>query len=478
MATLIEPLRARDSSAAMSAVFVPSFARDSRAIGDRLAKMGVSVTVADVGEAMKLLAGGRFALCLVDLSDDRSAAPNIRALRAQHPEIPIAGLLDATKPFMAAEAIRSGAVELLGWPFDDRDVGTMIANLRERISVVDHDDDSVNTPGDAARIAEPLIAQSPAMRVVLDQIRTSAADHGGVLLSGEPSTGRQLIARAIHALGRPDSPFQAIDCATMSPEALEQSLFGIKDDGRQHGGSRGGAERIGKSGAIYVARGGTLFLGNVAEAPARVQAKLARLLRDREANMTERRSIVSLDVRAIASVDPGPEAAVSDGRLRRDLYERISTFRIEVPALRRRREDVPLLALHFLRSIGSDQGSQPKTLTRSALALLAVLPWPGNGRELRVLLELLVRSVDRPVIQLEDLLDHVRLDGLSTRIDVTGTLRDAKARFERDWISAMLMKHHGRVGEAAKALGIQRTNLYRKVRQLKVARTLLSNRRP
>ena len=134
-----------------------------------------------------------------------------------------------------------------------------------------------------------------------------------------------------------------------------------------------------------------------------------------------------------------------------------------------------MLALHVLRQLGG--GATPQSFSRSALALLSALPWPGNGRELRGLIETLTRVVDRPVIQLDDVLNHVRLDGLAPRVDVEGTLRDAKARFERDWISAMLLKHHGRVGEAAKALGIQRTNLYRKVRQLKVARTLLSTRR-
>jgi len=109
--------------------------------------------------------------------------------------------------------------------------------------------------------------------------------------------------------------------------------------------------------------------------------------------------------------------------------------------------------------------------------LLAALPWPGNGTELGGLIDTLVSSFVRPVIQLDDLFEHVRLDGLGARVEAGGTLREAKARFERDWISSMLIKHHGRVGEAAKALGIQRTNLYRKVRQLNVERNLLGPRR-
>jgi two-component system nitrogen regulation response regulator NtrX len=127
--------------------------------------------------------------------------------------------------------------------------------------------------------------------------------------------------------------------------------------------------------------------------------------------------------------------------------------------------------------LGKEHGIAPKVCSRAALVMLSALPWPDNGRELRALLETLASSVSKPVIQLDDLFEHVHLDGLAARVEAGGTLRDAKARFERDWISAVLMKHHGRVGEAAKALGIQRTNLYRKVRQLKVARTLLGPRR-
>ena len=119
----------------------------------------------------------------------------------------------------------------------------------------------------------------------------------------------------------------------------------------------------------------------------------------------------------------------------------------------------------------------PKTFSRSALSLLTALPWHGNARELQQLIGTLVRSVRRQVIQLDDLLDQARLDGLAARVDPGLTLREAKARFERDCISAMLLRHHGRVGEAAKALGIQRTNLYRKVRQLNVSRSLLLPRK-
>jgi len=148
-----------------------------------------------------------------------------------------------------------------------------------------------------------------------------------------------------------------------------------------------------------------------------------------------------------------------------------------MPPLRRRREDIPALAAHFLRRACESNGVAQKSFSRTALVLLSALPWHGNTRELQQLVGTLVRGTRKPVLQLEDLLEHASLDGLAARIDPGLTLRDAKARFERDCISAVLMRHHGRVGEAAKALGIQRTNLYRKVRQLNVARSLLTPRK-
>jgi DNA-binding NtrC family response regulator len=315
------------------------------------------------------------------------------------------------------------------------------------------------------------------MRSVAELVRAAAEIRGGVLVSGETGTGRELVARAIHRSSErgEDSPLVIVDCAD-APQALEQRLFGLTADRKQSEG-KSTIDRVGRAGAVVQASGGTLLLLNLVDAPARVQARLARLLRDREAQLAEKRAIVEIDVRPIAVVEPQIDTAVTDGRLRRDLYERLAQTFIDVPPLRRRREDIPALAVHFVRSICVAQGLPPKTFSRSALSLLTALPWHGNARELQQLIGTLVRSVRRQVIQLDDLLDQASLDGLAARVDPGLTLREAKARFERDCISAMLLRHHGRVGEAAKALGIQRTNLYRKVRQLNVSRSLLLPRK-
>ena len=451
-------------------LYLPASSRDRSAVTDRLTRTGVAVTtVADVTEALHVLVSRRHTLCVIDLADDRAALGAIRLLRSRHAHQPLAAIVDPANPIAAADAIAAGGIDLLPWPFDEQDVLLLLTNTRDRAGV---------EPTRAARAdSQPLFAQSAAMRSVVELVRAAAEIRGGVLVAGESGTGRELVARSIHQSSErgEDRPFVVVNCAD-GPQALEQRLFGVTADRKQSDG-KSMIDRVGRAGAIVQASGGTLLLVNLVEAPARVQARLARLLRDREAQLVEKRATVELDVRPIAVVEPVIETAVADGRVRRDLYERLAQTVIDVPPLRRRREDIPALAVHFLRTASEAQGLPPKTFSRSALSLLTALPWHGNARELQQLVGTLVRSVRRQVIQLDDLLDQASLDGLAARVDPGLTLREAKARFERDCISAMLLRHHGRVGEAAKALGIQRTNLYRKVRQLNVSRSLLLPRK-
>jgi two-component system nitrogen regulation response regulator NtrX len=171
----------------------------------------------------------------------------------------------------------------------------------------------------------------------------------------------------------------------------------------------------------------------------------------------------------MAGVDPGFDRAVQEGRVRDDLFRRLSVLRIEMPPLRARREDIPALANYLLREICATRRVRPVAVSRAALSLISALPWPGNAVELRALLEAVVSGLPGGRgIRLEDLLAHVRLDGKSVGVGGGGTLKQARAHFEREYIANILEQHHGRISDAAKALGIQRTNLYRKMRALRV----------
>lgn len=469
---LAAPIAAPAAATSSDILYLAAPDRDRTAVRDRFARCGWPVQmIADVAAVLRHAAARRVAMCVVDLGDDRTALASIRMLRAQAPQIPLVALVDPSKPSSAGEAINAGSFDVLPWPFEERDVASLVADARDGVAV-DAGPEAA-TPGPDHQ----LIANSAAMRIVRDLVRGAAESTSSVLLVGEPGSGRALVARVTHeASPRADRPLVEVECAATSPQDLDRRLFGPSAGRRSHARNDAG-EMLSPGSAFIDARGGTLFLRNLLDAPGRAQARLARLLRDQEAVMADDGEMVELEVRVMASVDTSVDSAIADGRLRRDLFERLSHLRIDVPPFRRRREDLPVLAVRLVREACEARGLAAKSFSRSALSLIAALPWRGNGRELQGLVETLVRSVSRSIIQLDDVLEHARLDGGGTALEAGVTLRDARARFERECISAVLMRHHGRVGEAAKALGIQRTNLYRKVRQLNVARSLLSARR-
>jgi DNA-binding NtrC family response regulator len=328
-----------------------------------------------------------------------------------------------------------------------------------------------------------FVAESPVMHEALVLTRKAAASPAGVMLSGERGTGRGLLARAIHASAHSDdAPLVAVDCRELLPSEAERALFGQPANGSSNGNANGGAPRNGAARAIpgvevvhpgsllHSARGGTIVFRNIDELPVRVQARLATLFRDREFKTRVNGGAQLYPIRPVAITEPGFQALVDDGRVRPDLYRRFAEFQIQVPALRERREDIPGLAQHIVSAACRKLGAEEKVLDAPSQTVLTALPWPGNVRELKDLLEGLVQVTLEPTISLRTLLDHVTLDapeGLHPTLGVS--LREARQRFEREYIAAVVAQHHGRIPDAAKSLGIQRTNLYRKLRALKLS---------
>ncbi|MDE3153772.1 MAG: sigma-54-dependent Fis family transcriptional regulator [Acidobacteriota bacterium] len=306
-----------------------------------------------------------------------------------------------------------------------------------------------------------LVGDSPAVRLLLQGLLQAAAGQGAVLLVAEPGSDVESLARQIHLRSRlAAGPFVAVDCSGRDPLELGRTLFG-------HGAPAGdppGVELVDRESHLALAAGGTLLLRDADELPAPAQDRLARIARDGELRTTAQEA--PFRTRLIAACTPGLEAQAERGRFRPDLYRRLSAARIEVPPLRRRREDLGAIATRLAEEICQVAGVAPKAFTQTALALLGALPWPGNLRELRSLMARLVTSVDAPTIRLEDLLAHLRLEATPAHPTPPGSLREARLRFEREYIASVLQRHHWRVGDAARALGIQRPNLYRKARQL------------
>jgi len=401
----------------------------------------------------------RNAPVLIDLARGPIALQLAREIRTHRPAATLFAIADYARPELTTEAIVAGAADVFGRPLPAERLGRMLRDgWGEKSSAASREE---------VGGMDDLYCFSPAMRDLLPVITKAAATVGPMLIVGEEGCGRQAMARAIHGSDGQsrNGRFVAFDCAAAHQDA-EALLFGASEDDEV----ARGPVRIGESGRLAEARGGTLYLRNLVEMPTRVQLRLIRVLRDREVVVGRSDVSVPLDVRVIVGAAAAIDTAVQDGYLHEDLYRRVTALRLHVPALRNRAEDIPALMNHAVRNACIAQGLAPKSMSRSALALAAALPWPGNVDEMKTLVEALIATTKNRIL-IEDMLLHVRLGGDTEMLAGAETLRRARARFERHYIAAVLRQHRGRITEAAKALGIQRPNLYRKLRALNVTRT-------
>jgi len=308
----------------------------------------------------------------------------------------------------------------------------------------------------SARAIE-LAGSSAVIARVDELVRRVALLDGSVLLTARRGSDVESVAREIHARSaRSALPFVSVSCS--APD-IERRLFGAPS-----GQSPPDLEALSADSRIAAARSGTLFLEDVTELPAGVQARLARLARDGEAWIDG--EPLPIGMRLIVGASPSIDTEVRTHRFRSDVFRRVSALRIDLPPLSERPEDVPTLAGRVLEDICAASGSGARTFTQAALSLLGAMAWPGNLAELRDAVERAAAAADGDAIQVETLLPTLRFDRAPAAFTPVGTLREARQRFEHDYIAAVLEHHGWRMAEAAQTLGIQRPNLYRKARQL------------
>lgn len=306
-----------------------------------------------------------------------------------------------------------------------------------------------------------LVGESDAARRAREALALAAARRTPVLVLAEAGCRPQDLLEGLQAHARRRGPVVAIDSRAAEPADIDARLFGAPS----RRSAAADLEALGRGSAILEAGSGTLFLDNVDELPASAQRRLARLLRDGEARVPSRQRPVALSFRLVASTSHDLETDVREGRFRADLLRRFAACRITIPPLRQRPGDMAAILDRLVR----DGGGAPRTFTQPALTVLSVLPWLHNIDELAgVLVKVLAGA--GPIVTQEDVLAHVPFDGAFTRWDLTAGLREARRRFERDYIAAVLDQHQWRMSDAARALGLERANLYRKTRQLGIAR--------
>jgi two-component system nitrogen regulation response regulator NtrX len=305
-----------------------------------------------------------------------------------------------------------------------------------------------------------LIGETAAMKALREQIATAAPTNGRVLIHGENGSGKELVARAVHALSaRRERAFVEVNCAAIPEELIESELFG-----HERGAFTGAHAR--RRGRFELADGGTIFLDEIGDMSLKTQAKVLRALEEQSFERVGGKDTIKVDVRVIAASNRDLHALIREGRFREDLFYRLSVIPIEVPPLRTRTDDIPPLVDHFIRVFSTENGKRVKTLSGEALAYFLAYDWPGNVRELRNMVERLVIMAPRDVIEAEDLPAPLRP---KERWGEAGearerTLREARDGFERAYILAELRASDWNMTRTAERLGIERSHLYRKIK--------------
>jgi two-component system nitrogen regulation response regulator NtrX len=414
-------------------------------------------TVESAEAALARLAPGRYDLVLLDIwlpSMDGIAA--LARIRERDPDAAVIMISGHGTIETAVKAIQLGAYNFVEKPLSlDKTVIAVGSALRQRRLEQENRDLR-------ARVAskQVLIGESKAMQELRKQIETAAPSNGRVLIFGENGTGKELVARSIHAHSfRKNAAFVEVNCAAIPEELIESELFGhVK-------GAFTGAVAS-RKGKFEAADGGTLFLDEVGDMSLKTQAKVLRVLQEQKVVALGSAEAVAVDCRIIAATNKDLEREIAAGNFRDDLFFRLNVIPFHMPPLRERREDIPALVSHFIEDFCAEYGKRPKRASPEAMELLMAYHWPGNVRELKNVIERLVIMVPSEEIGAKDVPPPVR-KGREESSDGLGdfpSLASAREAYEKQYILRKLRENEGNVSRTAEALQIERSHLYRKMK--------------
>ena len=388
----------------------------------------------------------------------------LEEVKASHPATAVVVMTAYATVSSAVEAMRTGAGDYLTKPFAMDELLTVLERSVERM----HYDVASRRLRERLRTHEGmgnLIGRSPEMEKLYRILAKVAHSTHPVLILGESGTGKEVVARAIHFNGpNPAKPFIPVDCSSLVPTLIESELFGYVK------GAFTGANRS-KDGLLAAAEGGTVFLDEIGELPMDLQSKLLRALQEKEVRPVGATHAIPINARILAATNRDLTAMVEQGRFRKDLYFRLNVVNLKIPPLRERKQDIPLLAAHFLERMGRETGRE-YTFSDDALMLMTEYPWPGNVRELEHAIERACALSSNPVLEMRDLTTQLLEFRMQARAAEPIAIEAAQPRpmasiaeMEKDAILNTIRQLHGDKLKAARLLGIGKTTLYRKLKE-------------
>ena len=419
-----------------------------RLLSIRLNGAGYDVTSVDGGEkALANLALATPRLVITDLRMNGMDGMRLfDEIHKSHPALPVIILTAHGSIPDAVAATNRGVFGYLTKPFDSK---TLLSQVEKAVRLSVGTDESEKT-ADAPGWRADIISRSPKMEEALARIKLVADSEASVFIHGESGTGKELLANATHlASRRRTKSFMAVNCGAIPEALLESELFGhVK-------GSFTGATRD-HLGLFQAAEGGTIFLDEIGDMPIPLQVKLLRVIQERQVRPVGSTQTVAVDVRIISATHRNLDEEMAKGTFREDLYYRLNVVAIEVPPLRERREDIPLLAVHFLERLARRYGRKVNGFAAEAMELLVSANWPGNVRQLHNVVEQTVALSTTPIIPLT--LVQKAIQG---ELDEIASFEEARRKFEREYLSQLLKITNGNVSQAARLAKRNRTEFYK-----------------